>query len=145
MGNAVARRHQVQLTGPDQLLGAERVGVERLTVQQPGHGLEPDMGVGPDLHRVRLDFVAGKHHVDEAPGTNGAPALGRQDPHDTEISDLGDAALAHLDGVVAGHGLHPTASTAARLPPRPDRAGFPAVPAGTTNDRPKHTTGGSCS
>ena len=44
--------HEVELAGPDDLLGAEAVPVQDLAVEQPGDRLEPDVGMRPDVEPV---------------------------------------------------------------------------------------------
>ncbi len=51
VGDPVARGHEVQLPRPDELLGAQAVQVEQLAGHQPRHGLQAQVGMGPDAER----------------------------------------------------------------------------------------------
>lgn len=93
-----AGRHQVQLPRAYHLLGAERIGVERLALEQPRGGRQPDVGVGSDLQGIGFLRVRGADDVHEAPGTDGPAALGGKHPRHGEAADLGVPALAQLDG-----------------------------------------------
>ena len=59
VGDAVAGGHEVELAGRDDLLGAERVAVQRLALEQPGDGLQADVGVRRDAEAVRSSTAAG--------------------------------------------------------------------------------------
>ena len=101
VGDAVARGHEVELAGADGLLGAQAVGVEHLAREQPGDGLEADVGVGADVEPT----VGGAHVVDEAPGPDGAPGpVGEGAPH-RELADGGLPAGGDLDLGLVGRGL----------------------------------------
>ena len=50
VGNAGAGGHEVQLAGPDHLLGTQAVVVLDLSGHQPGHRLQADVGMGADGH-----------------------------------------------------------------------------------------------
>jgi hypothetical protein len=137
VGDPVAGGHQVQLPGPDDLLGPEAVPVQHRPVQQPRHGLQPDVGVRADVEAPLAADVARAHHVDEAPGAHRPPRPPGQDAAHAEAADLGAAALDDGDlvrlgrvgrragrGVVGGHGpAHPAIPT--RSCP-----GWPGPPAG---------------
>ena len=73
VGDAPARGHQVELPRPDELLGADAVGVHHLAVEQPGHRVQADVGMRSDRHGQ----VVGHGHrpvvVGEAPGADRAP------------------------------------------------------------------------
>jgi hypothetical protein len=56
MRDPEAGRHEIELTGPDQSLIAQAVPVQRFAFDQPGHCLQPNMRMRPDIHRlVRLE------------------------------------------------------------------------------------------
>jgi hypothetical protein len=96
VAHRVARGHQVELAGLDDLLGAEAVAVEHLTVREPGDGLQADMRVRSDIQATVLGDVGRAHVVGEAPGADGTPALpGQGSPH-PNIADALVAALADL-------------------------------------------------
>ena len=58
--------------GFDELLAAQAVVVEHLTLQHPGDGVEAHVRMGADQHG-RICDVGGPEVVDEAPGADGAP------------------------------------------------------------------------
>src|SRR5262249_56341044 len=45
-------RYEIELPGPDHLLVAEAVTVQRFALDQPRHGLKPDMRMRSDIHRL---------------------------------------------------------------------------------------------
>ena len=45
VGHPVAGGHEVQLAGPDELLGAQAVEMQELAGQEPRHGLEAHVGM----------------------------------------------------------------------------------------------------
>ncbi len=57
VGDAVAGGHEVDLARCDQLLGAERVAVQRLAREQPCDRLQPDVRVGA-TSRPRSSVIA---------------------------------------------------------------------------------------
>ena len=68
VGDAVPGGHEVELAGPDDLIGTEAVAVQDLAGDQPGDGLEAGVGVGADADAVVGVDVAGpmwstKHHA----------------------------------------------------------------------------------
>ncbi len=76
VGDPAPGGHEVQLARTDQLLGAERVAVQCLPFEQPGHRREADVRVGPDLHRLGVVEVGRSHAIDETPRTDGSAPLG---------------------------------------------------------------------
>ena len=72
MRDAVAGGHQVQLARADHLLGAEAVAVQDFAGQQPGDGLQADVGMRADVEAVVFGDRGGSHLVDEAPGADSA-------------------------------------------------------------------------
>jgi hypothetical protein len=99
VGDPVTGGHQVQLARADHLLGAERVGVQRLALEQPRHGREADVRVRPDFERVRIIHVDRSEQIDEAPCADGASPLRREHPDDVEPTDVRPSALTQLDTV----------------------------------------------
>ena len=135
--DASAGGHQVELSCGDDLLGAERVAVERLAFEQPGDGLQADVGVRCDVQTVPLVDGGGPHVVEEAPGSDGSATSARKRPPYAEGADPALAALGDLDtcgdrmvggvgdgGSVGGgdrsahDALGSSRHTAARYPPR---------------------------
>ena len=51
VGHSVARRHEVQLPRPDELLRAQAVQVQQLAGHQPGDGLQAQVRMGADAER----------------------------------------------------------------------------------------------
>jgi hypothetical protein len=72
VGDAVSGAHQVQLSRSDQLLGAQAVVVNRLTLNQPGHGREPRVRVGIDIESPFLGHGGWAHVIGETPRPDGA-------------------------------------------------------------------------
>src|SRR5690606_19665889 len=71
MGHAVPCAHQVELARPDELLRTEAVAVQDLAREQPGHRLQPDVGMWPDAQpRAAIDD-RGTDVVGEAPRAHG--------------------------------------------------------------------------
>src|SRR3546814_13554482 len=60
VGDAAARRHPVDLTRPDRLLGGEAVAVHDLAVDKIGDGRKADMRMRAHVHRAG---DAGRHVV----------------------------------------------------------------------------------
>ena len=117
--HAVAGGHQVDLARPQQLLAAEAVAVHDLTLEHPGDGVEPGVGMGPDLHGA-VGGVDGAGVVDEAPGPDGAAGGSGQEPTHGDAPDVG---LHALDQLGRGHrrrlpvkGLRPFGGTVPRRP-----------------------------
>ena len=77
VGHAAAGGHEVELAGRDDLLGAEGVAVQRLAFEQPGDGLQADVGMRGDAEAAFVDG-GGAHVVDEAPRPDGAASPARQ-------------------------------------------------------------------
>src|SRR5579863_382431 len=95
--DAGTRGHQVDLARGDDLLVAETVAVDHLTLDHPGESLQPDMRVGPDVHAA----VGGELHrsrvIEEAPRAHGAAVAIRQGAADGEpAANLGGACLEAL-------------------------------------------------
>jgi len=88
VGDAPSRGHQVELARPDELLAAEAVRVEHLPREQPGDGLEADVGVGADLHGVGQLLVDRTEVVDEAPCADRPSLPPRQRPPHRQPPDL---------------------------------------------------------
>ena len=93
----VAGCHEIQLAGSDHLFRTQGVRVQRFALKQPRNGREPDVGMRPHLHGVRVGDVVWPHEIDKAPRTNGPPALGREHAHDSHPAHFGGATLPHLD------------------------------------------------
>ena len=94
--DTVAGGHQVQLAGPDHLLRTEAVAVEDLTVEQPRHRLQPDVGMRSDVDAVLLGDQRRSHVIEEAPRADTSPRPSRQRPAHLQLAD---------QCLVAGHEL----------------------------------------
>jgi hypothetical protein len=88
VGHPVTRRHQVQLAGPDDLLGSEAVPVDDLAGEEPGNGLQSHMRVGRDVVCRGFRDRGRSAVVHEAPSSNRPPPPLRQGPADPESADL---------------------------------------------------------
>ena len=102
VGHPVAGRHEVQLAGPDELLGAQAVEVEQLAGHQPGHGLQAHVRMRPDAERPARLGPDGADVVGEAPGPHRPARPLRQDPAHRQRADLGRAARGDLDDRALG-------------------------------------------
>ncbi len=91
--DAMARGHEVELPGPDQLLVAQTVGVQDFAGQQPRHGMEPDVGVGADHHGPFWGDIDGPEAIQEAPGAHGPPPPHGKGAMDRQPTDLGEVAV----------------------------------------------------
>ena len=74
----MARRHDVQFTGPDHHVAAHAVAVPDVPGQRPGHRLQPDVRVRQHGHRRPVRAEA----VQEAPGADGGQAALGEGPPD---------------------------------------------------------------
>ena len=110
VADAAAGGHQVELAGPDQLVVAEAVLVADPPVEQPGHRLQPGVGVRRHLHRSGAADVLRPVVVQEAPRPDGAQVTVREGPADMHRPRPAERHVAR--------GEHPQA-----LPRRRDRAG----------------------
>src|SRR5271155_6247353 len=106
----MARRHEIQLTGSNQLFGPEAVTVQELTAEEPREGLETEGWMRRHVDRSLRTQGHRSHVVDEAPGTDRSPALRGECSTHAHLSDLRFTALDDLD-VVFGHArLLPTST-----------------------------------
>ncbi|BDB72439.1 hypothetical protein Cthiooxydans_48510 [Comamonas thiooxydans] len=84
----MAGRHQIDLAGADDLLAAQAVAVQYLSLDHPGESLQADVRMGPDLHAGRRgDGRAGV--VEEAPGPYFAQRGLRNGSVDGDAADIG--------------------------------------------------------
>jgi hypothetical protein len=125
VGDPAAGRHEVQLAGPDQLFGPQRIAVERRPDKQPRDRAQPDVGVRADLDGRWIRDVVRVHEIDEAPWPDRPPSLGGQHPEDPHPSDRSRAPLPHLDRAHAEIRRHrselvdrPTHGSSLRLTPQ---------------------------
>src|SRR5581483_10940227 len=91
VGHAPPGSHEVELAGLDELFAAEAVPVEDLAVEHPGHRVQADVRVRPDLHRRLGPAIpvngCRAEMVDEAPGPDRpAPGPGQR-PADRDAAD----------------------------------------------------------
>ncbi len=96
--DAAARRHEVELPGPDQLLGAEAVPVQHVPGQEPGHGLQADMRMRWHIHPGDAVDVHRPVVIDEAPGTDASAQPERQHAADGHGHRRARCELALLPG-----------------------------------------------
>src|SRR5437868_2869225 len=90
MGNAGARRHEVDLAGGDQLLIAEAVTVHHRALDHPGERLQPHVRMRPDAHAATAPEFHRPGMVEEAPRSDGAAVPARQrTPDDEPAADFG--------------------------------------------------------
>lgn len=125
---------------------AERVAVQRLALEQPGHGLQSDVRVRTDVEPVLLRDRRRAQMIHEAPRTDGPPCAERQGPADPQGPDLRLAVSGDLHAGPRTHRIGTAAEDAVgrcrrtahppRMPPRrpgsapaPTPAAAPSAPA----------------
>ena len=130
--DAAARRHEIELPGPDQLLGAEAVPVQHVPGQKPGHGLQADVRMRWHIHAGDAVDVHRPVVVDEAPGTDASAQPERQHAADRQVTDARVACLRYFQVDRLGNGvtgdLHVRFDGAHEAPFGPADARFPARP-----------------
>jgi hypothetical protein len=92
VGNAVTCRHQVQLSGANQLLRTEAIPVKDFAREQPRHSLEADVRVWPNAKSRAIFDERRTNVVREAPCAYGPAALPRKRPPDSLTIDARFAA-----------------------------------------------------
>jgi hypothetical protein len=80
--DALPRRHQAELAGPDHDVAAEGVPVVHLAVEQPAHRLQADVRVRGDLHARLAGDLVRTVVVHEAPRADHPPVQARQQASD---------------------------------------------------------------
>src|SRR5699024_6000743 len=129
MRDPVTSGHQVQLTGPDHLFGSEAVAVQKSALEEPGDGLQTDMGMRPDIEPTVLAGLTRAELVYEAPGPDHAsPAVG-QCPLNLEATHARLPRVENLDRAVLGlvpRGLGGFIGTGHRSADGPVLSGFGA-------------------
>jgi hypothetical protein len=91
--DAAARRHEVELAWPDQLLAAQAVPVQHVPRQEPGHGLQADVRMRRHIHAGDAVDIQRPVVVDEAPGPDAAAQPERQHAAHRHGADAGVAGL----------------------------------------------------
>lgn len=86
--NAVTGTHQVELTGPDGLLGAERITMQKLALKEPRHGLEATVGVRGDVGALAGAKCEWTEMISKTPRTHTAPCPRRQRTADLKEPDV---------------------------------------------------------
>jgi hypothetical protein len=90
--DAVARGHQVDLAGADDLLVAQAVAVQHLAFEHPGEGLQRRMRVRPHAQAPAGRKVRRPGVVQKTPGADGALEPRRQRAcHGRTTADVGGA------------------------------------------------------
>src|SRR5690242_11443819 len=94
MRDAGSRGHKVHLPRRDQLLVAETVAVDHVSLDHPREGLQADVRVRPDVHAAARGKLHRPGVIEEAPGAHRASVPVRQGTADREpATDLGGARL----------------------------------------------------
>jgi hypothetical protein len=94
MRDAAARRHEVDLAGPDPLVAAQAVAMLNRALDHPAEGLQPDVRMRTDVDAVSRGIVRGTGVVEEAPGADGAAMPVRERAADFEaVTQQGAACL----------------------------------------------------
>ena len=100
--DAPARGHEVQLSGPNQLLVPQAVGVQDLSTQEPGHRVQADVRMRTDDHGLLGRDLDRSEAVQEAPCADHAPSPSGEGPVNVESSHVCEVALG--DGeICSGH------------------------------------------
>ena len=97
VGDAVARRHEVELPGPDGLLVSEAVAVEHLPAEEPGDGVQTHVGMRAHRHGVARRDAGGTEAIEEAPCADRAPSALGKGPVHGQATDVGDTAVGDRD------------------------------------------------
>ena len=98
-------RHQVELTRPDQLLGAQAVPVQHVPCQQPGDRLEADVRMRRHVHPGHAVDVHRAVVIDEAPGADAAAQPEGQHATHRHRTDAGIARLGQFKVIYFGNGV----------------------------------------
>ena len=107
MGDAVAGRHQVDLTGANDLAVAQAVVVHHLSFQHPGEGLQRGVRVRAHAQAAARCKADRARVVEKAPGADGA-ALGlRQHAGDGRVGADDGGARGQALGRLFAHGRPP--------------------------------------
>jgi hypothetical protein len=101
VGDAPARRHQVQLARPDQLPAAEAVPVQHQALAQPADGLQADVRMRRNLHAGTAADLVRSVMVEKAPGADGTQRPLWQQPAD--LGAVADGRLASLHDIYRLH------------------------------------------
>src|SRR6267378_803817 len=124
MGEAAARRHEIDLAGRDQLLIAEAVTVNHRALDHPGEGLQPDVRMGSDAHAATGPEFHRPGMIEEAPGSDrAAPPVRQRTPDDEPAADFGGTCFnAFKHGVTSSPVTRCACPARARAVPPPHTA-----------------------
>jgi len=112
--NTDTRGHHVHTAGVQYRCTAQAVAVLYLTLVEPGDGLEPDVRMWENGHRLALTECEGPEPVEETPWTDEASVSDRERARDRQGSEIQfsiriglELALAgaECDALLGGHGL----------------------------------------
>jgi hypothetical protein len=85
--NAAAGGHEAEFTGADERLGAEAVVMDDFAFEQPGHGLQADVGMGRHVHRFFVCEGERAVAVEEAPWSDEAACAAREGAADGQSAE----------------------------------------------------------
>jgi len=105
--HAVAGGHEIQLAGPDELLGTQVVEVQQLAGDKPRDRLQAHVRMWSDAERTGPPDGDRTHVVGEAPGTDRAPRPVRQDTAHRHGAHLRHPPRLDLDDGAGGAGRDP--------------------------------------
>jgi hypothetical protein len=89
MGDAPARRHPVDVAGPDLLHAAQRVAVHLRAVEQVGDGGKTDMRMGTHIDAPAGRKIHRPEIIEEDEGADAAPRrLGQQAGYEKSIAQV---------------------------------------------------------
>src|SRR5690349_10835982 len=102
VGDGAPRRHDVHTAGTKKRLLLEAVIVHDLPVEQPGNGLQPDVGVWRNVHAATVCERRGPEAIEETPRSDQTFALYRQRANDCELSKRDRARRIRIELLVCG-------------------------------------------
>ncbi len=91
--DTLARGHEVQLAGRDQLLAAQAVSMDNRPVVEPRHGLQPNVRMRRDVKTILKTKRRGSNVVDETPRADGPSSACRQGPSHARLTNEGRTRL----------------------------------------------------
>ena len=97
MRQARSRRHQVELTGSDELFGPKAVAVKHFALDQPRERLKAHVGMRSNARERRVSCDNWPEMINKTPCSDSAPPTSRQRSSYWKASDANCAAIADLE------------------------------------------------
>jgi hypothetical protein len=98
MRDASARRHEIENSWRAQCLTTQAVVVNELSVEKPGDGLQAQVGMGGDVHRLVGRERERTVGIEEAPGPDKPPLAARQEVSDRQTAEITQPSWERLEG-----------------------------------------------